>query len=275
MLRKVFWPLSCVALLLLATRAPAFAQDTSAPVPPPSVQSGGDAGASPGSAGSTGSQPGGAPDNGTKPLRVGGGVSAPKVLYDPDPSYSEAASRAGYQGTVVLWLVVESNGMPDRIRVQRSIGMGLDEAAIAAVKTWRFQPAMRNGQPVPVQINVEVNFRRDGGGPTLSLRPPPEAKGDQPQFPGADLAQYPLVIHIGTITGVPDGKSFQIVASAALREPGETVPISIVCSGKKKECAFLESGNYPARWLSQDHQLEILGKQFPGNSWEKAEFMVK
>jgi len=275
MLRKVFWPLSCIALLLLATRAPAFAQETSPPTPPPNAQSGSDAGASPSGAGSAGGQPAGAPDNGTKPWRVGGGVSAPKVLYDPDPSYSEAASRAAYQGTVVLWLVVESNGMPDRIRVQRSIGMGLDEAAIAAVKTWRFQPALRNGEPVPVMINVEVNFRRDGGGPTLSLHPPPEAKGDPPQFPGADLTQYSLVIHIGTITGVPDGKSFQIVASAALKGSGETRPLSIACSGKKKECAFLDSGTYPARWLSPNHQLEIIGKRFPGNSWEKAEFTVK
>ena len=274
MLRKIFWPLSCVALLLLATRAPAFGQDASPTTPPPNAQSGSDAGATPGSATSSGTAPAGASDD-AKPLRVGGDVKPPKVVYDPDPQYSEAARRAHYQGTVVLWLVVEPNGMPDRIRVQRSIGIGLDEAAIDSVKTWRFQPATRNGQPVRVMIDVEVNFRLDGGGPKFSLQPPPEAKGDHPQFPGADLAQYPLVIHIGTITGVPDGKSFQIVASAALREPEVTAPLSIACSGKKKECAFLDSGNYPARWLSKDHQLEIVGKHFPGNSWEKAEFMVK
>lgn len=273
MLRKVFWPLSCVALLLLATRGPAFAQDTSPAPPPPNAQSGSDAGASPGSATSTGTAPGSSDD--TKPLRVGGDVSAPKVVYDPDPQYSEAARRAHYQGTVVLWLVVAADGSPTKVRVVRRIGLGLDEAAILGVQHWRFQPATRNGQPVPVMINVEVNFRLDGGGPKVSLQPPPEAKADPPQFPGADLAKYPLLIHIGIITGVPDGDSFQIVASAALREPGVTVPLSIACSGKKKECAFLESGNYPARWLSKDHHLEIVGKHFPGNSWEKAEFTVK
>jgi len=91
--------------------------------------------------------------------RVGGGVSAPKVLYDPDPEYSEEARKAKYQGTVVLWLVVSPEGKPQQIRVQRSLGMGLDEKAIEAVRQWRFEPAKKDGQPVPVMINVEVNFR--------------------------------------------------------------------------------------------------------------------
>ena len=91
--------------------------------------------------------------------RVGGGVSAPKVVYDPDPEYSEEARKAKYQGTVVLWLVVAPDGHPQQIRVQRSLGMGLDEKAIEAVRQWRFEPAKKDGQPVPVMINVEVNFR--------------------------------------------------------------------------------------------------------------------
>jgi periplasmic protein TonB len=91
--------------------------------------------------------------------RVGGGVSAPKALYAPDPEYSEEARKAKYQGTVVLWLVVDASGRPQQIRVQRSLGMGLDEKAIEAVKQWKFDPARKDGQAVPVMINVEVNFR--------------------------------------------------------------------------------------------------------------------
>jgi protein TonB len=91
--------------------------------------------------------------------RVGGGVSAPKALYAPDPEYSEEARKAKYQGTVVLWLVVSADGRPQQIRIQRSLGMGLDEKAIEAVKQWKFDPARKDGQPVPVMINVEVNFR--------------------------------------------------------------------------------------------------------------------
>jgi TonB family protein len=90
---------------------------------------------------------------------VGGGVSAPRPIYDPDPEYSEQARQAKYQGAVLLWVVVGPDGRPRDIRVQRSLGMGLDEKAIEAVKQWRFEPARKDGQPVAVQVNIEVNFR--------------------------------------------------------------------------------------------------------------------
>jgi TonB family protein len=56
-------------------------------------------------------------------------------------------------------MVVGADGRPQQVRVQRSLGMGLDEKAIEAVRQWKFEPAKLNGQSVPVQINVEVNFR--------------------------------------------------------------------------------------------------------------------
>jgi protein TonB len=93
------------------------------------------------------------------PYRVGGGVSAPRVVYQPDPEYSEEARKAKYQGTCVLWVVVGPDGRPREVKVQRTLGMGLDEKAIEAVRTWKFEPARLNGNPVAVQINVEVNFR--------------------------------------------------------------------------------------------------------------------
>jgi TonB family protein len=91
--------------------------------------------------------------------KVGGGVSAPKTIFAPDPEYSEEARKAKYQGTVVLWLIVGPDGRPHDLRVSRSVGMGLDEKAIEAVRTWRFEPALKDGRPVSVQINVEVSFR--------------------------------------------------------------------------------------------------------------------
>ena len=91
--------------------------------------------------------------------RVGGGVSAPHTTYAPDPDYSEEARKAKYQGTVVLWVIVGADGRPHDIRIQRSVGMGLDEKAVEAVRTWRFEPARKDGQPVAVQVNIEVNFR--------------------------------------------------------------------------------------------------------------------
>jgi len=91
--------------------------------------------------------------------RVGEGVSAPRVLYDPDPEYSQEARQAKYQGTVVLWVVIGPDGLAHDVRVSRSLGMGLDEKAVDAVRKWRFQPAEKDGHPVAVQVNVEVNFR--------------------------------------------------------------------------------------------------------------------
>ncbi|HXZ28400.1 MAG TPA: energy transducer TonB [Terriglobales bacterium] len=91
-------------------------------------------------------------------FRVGGGVSAPRIVYSPDPEYSEEARKAKYQGTCVLYVVVDAAGHPRDIRVARSLGMGLDEKALEAVRTWRFEPAMKDGKPVAVAINVEVNF---------------------------------------------------------------------------------------------------------------------
>ena len=111
----------------------------------------------------TGSGPGLGPGHGGGfgggVYRVGGGVSAPRVVYDPDPEYSEEARQAKCQGTVVLWVIIGPDGKPRNVRVQRSLGMGLDEKAIEAVRNWRFDPAKKDGQPVAVQVNIEVNFR--------------------------------------------------------------------------------------------------------------------
>ena len=93
------------------------------------------------------------------PFKIGTGVSAPKVIYHPDPEYSEKARAAKFQGTCVLWLVVGTDGRPSNIRVARTLGMGLDEKAIEAVRQWKFEPARKDGLPVAVQINVEVSFR--------------------------------------------------------------------------------------------------------------------
>lgn len=91
-------------------------------------------------------------------FKVGGGISAPRAISAPDPEYTEEARNAKTQGTCVLWLIVDQQGHPRDIRIVRGLGFGLDARAIDAVKQWRFQPAMKDGQPVNVQISVEVAF---------------------------------------------------------------------------------------------------------------------
>ena len=66
---------------------------------------------------------------------------------------------AGLLPHVPFMRLVAADGRPRDIRVARSLGMGLDEKAIEAVRTWRFEPARKDGNPVAVQINVEVSFR--------------------------------------------------------------------------------------------------------------------
>jgi TonB family protein len=90
---------------------------------------------------------------------VGGNVSAPVPIYKPEPAYSEEARKAKYQGTVVLWIVVDALGNVTDCKVVKPLGLGLDEKAVETVRTWKFKAAQRNGTPVPVRVMVEVSFR--------------------------------------------------------------------------------------------------------------------
>ncbi len=93
--------------------------------------------------------------------RVGNGVSEPKVVYSVEAEFSDEARRAKYEGTVVISLIVDAQGNPQNVHVSRSLGMGLDEKAIEAVRQYKFKPAVeqKSGKSVPVPISVEVRFR--------------------------------------------------------------------------------------------------------------------
>jgi protein TonB len=111
--------------------------------------SGNGSGIGPGSGGNTG--------GGLK--HIGGGVSAPQLITKVDPEFSEEARKAKVQGNVLVSILVNTNGLPSNVKVIRGIGMGLDEKAVEAVKQWKFKPAMENGKPVLVEVDVEVNFQ--------------------------------------------------------------------------------------------------------------------
>jgi protein TonB len=113
------------------------------------IGSGDGAGIGPGSGGNVG---GGV-------YQVGGSVRPPIATYTPDPEFSEEARKAKFSGNVMISLIVDPSGKPRNVHVLRGVGMGLDQKAVEAVQQYKFKPAMKDGKPVAVYVNIEVNFQ--------------------------------------------------------------------------------------------------------------------
>jgi TonB family protein len=90
---------------------------------------------------------------------VGGDVSPPAPIYDPEPEYSERARAANLQGADILSIVVTEEGNVEDVRVVRPLGLGLDEEAMRTVRTWKFKPCMKDGKPVSCRVHIPVTFR--------------------------------------------------------------------------------------------------------------------
>jgi protein TonB len=91
-------------------------------------------------------------------FKIGGGVAAPQVIYAPEPEFTEQARQAKVTGKVVVYLQVNPEGRPMHVRIVRGLGMGLDQKALEAVRQYKFKPATKDGHPVTVEMNIEVNF---------------------------------------------------------------------------------------------------------------------
>ena len=139
----------------------------SPPGPPtPSLGSGAGSGAGTGSGSGIGSGTGSGLGTGTGGgtgggvFQPGNGVTTPRTLREVKPTYTSDAMRARVQGTVLVQCVVQPDGSVTNLQILRSLDsvFGLDQQAIKAVSQWRFAPGTRMGQPVPVQIVIEVTF---------------------------------------------------------------------------------------------------------------------
>jgi TonB family protein len=91
--------------------------------------------------------------------RVGGDVSAPKVIFTVEPEFPKGHKEVT-SGICRLSLVVDASGVPQQVQIVKSLGPDFDESAVQAVKQYRFKPALRNDEPVPVRLKIEVNFQR-------------------------------------------------------------------------------------------------------------------
>src|SRR5260221_12183040 len=84
----------------------------------------------------------------------------PRLIRKVEPQYTKEALAAKIQGTVVLSLTIEADGVPSDIKVVRRLGMGLDEKAVECLQQWRFRPATDYfSEPVAAKATVEINFR--------------------------------------------------------------------------------------------------------------------
>jgi TonB family protein len=141
---------AATSLLFASTflSSPAQPTPTSSTTPPAAPQSA-DANANPGIT----------PTDPPAVHHVGGPVSPPSLLHNVPPQFSEQARKAKFSGVVQVNLIVDANGLPQNVHIVRGAGMGLDEKAVEAVKQYKFRPAMLSGKPVPVTLNVIVNFQ--------------------------------------------------------------------------------------------------------------------
>jgi TonB family protein len=85
--------------------------------------------------------------------RVGPGIVPPRIIHRVDPD-----GLSNREGTVILDAVIQEDGTPKIVRVVRSLSWELDERAIGALKQWRFSPAVKDGVPVKVRMNVEMSY---------------------------------------------------------------------------------------------------------------------
>jgi protein TonB len=108
--------------------------------------------------------------NASPTLKVGGGVTAPKILYQPEPQFSKLARKQKVSGVATVSLIIDTEGNPTNVHISKSMAdsvdqkhreaaLSLDQAAVDAVKQYKFKPAMQDGKPVAVYLNVEVNFK--------------------------------------------------------------------------------------------------------------------
>lgn len=128
--------------------------------PPGGTGGGGGSGTGVGGGRGSGIGPGSGGGTGGGVYRPGSGIISPRLLYEVKPNYTSDAMRAKIQGIVTMEAVVMPDGSVGDVQITRSLDQtfGLDQEAIRTVKKWRFAPGTKQGQPVPVLVEIEMTF---------------------------------------------------------------------------------------------------------------------
>ena len=87
-------------------------------------------------------------------------VTPPRIIYFSDPKFPPDAPKGEFSGITKVSILIDTNGNPQQIHVEQSLGPNFDKTTIAAAEKFRFKPALKNGKSVPVKICVEINYRR-------------------------------------------------------------------------------------------------------------------
>ncbi|HEX7138256.1 MAG TPA: energy transducer TonB [Vicinamibacterales bacterium] len=96
-----------------------------------------------------------------KPWGVASGTVPPLLISGTEAKYTPEARKARIGGIVIVEVIIDKSGRVVAARILKALPFGLSEAAVEAVKKWRFKPATREGEPVAVRYNLTVNFRLD------------------------------------------------------------------------------------------------------------------
>ena len=95
--------------------------------------------------------------------KPGNGVTTPVLIREVKPAYPKAAMDRKVQGVVEVKAVVLADGTVGDVTVKKSLDPDLDAEAIRAAKQWKFKPGTKDGEPVPVEVSIELSFTlRDG-----------------------------------------------------------------------------------------------------------------
>lgn len=100
-----------------------------------------------------------APPSDERAMHVGGSVKPPTLIHAYNPAFTDLANAQKFSGSVKLYLWFDSDGKVSHVSIARPAGLGLDEAAIAAVEQYQFQPATKDGAPVTVDLYLDVSFK--------------------------------------------------------------------------------------------------------------------
>jgi TonB family protein len=162
-------------------------------------------------------------------LLLPNGIRAAQAIFAPDPEYSEEARKGKISGVVVLSLIISADGLPQDVKVVKPLGDGLDEKAVETIKTWKFDPATKQGKPIAYPATTEVQFHLYQTFYVGKV----EVLGDS-KVKNLNVYLSPLIYEtencLSKITDDKTLKQGQLIVETSIEEHGRVQPAEVVSS---------------------------------------------